>query len=71
MAICRENKCGKEIYFAINAETDKTIPVDADSMTQDEIDWASRGLEWDYDKTRHISHYKTCTNPNRFSKRKK
>ena len=56
---CREPKCRARIIFLENPASGKKVPVDADTVEADDEQ---------YVPTRHVSHFKTCTAPNRFSK---
>lgn len=54
---CRELSCNARIIW-LKTEAGKNMPVDADTVAAaDEM----------YDPTRHVSHFKTCKAPNRFS----
>lgn len=59
---CREPSCGKPIIWLKNPATGKTVPVDAATV---------EASDTEYVKGRHVSHFKTCTAPNRFSKGKR
>lgn len=60
--IVRCKACQARIVFLQSPNSDSKVPVDADTVEpQDEI----------YDASRHESHFRTCTDPNRFSKRKR
>lgn len=55
---CRDQKCRASIVY-LPTVTGGNMPCDSDSVgPADKI----------YDKRRHVSHFKTCRNPNRFSK---
>lgn len=69
--ICEDKTCAAKFYYLKNQETNKFIPVDLESLSADEIKKLEKFDAVYYDKTRHVSHYKTCKNPNRFSKKKK
>jgi hypothetical protein len=56
---CREAGCRARIIFMLNEATGKRVPVDADTVGPSDDQ---------YDPSRHVSHFKTCTAPNRFSK---
>lgn len=72
MAYCKEPDCGKEIIFLFNRETGKTVPVDLDSMKEEEIyRHKNRTAKVYYNKSYHISHFKTCSKPFDFSKSKR
>lgn len=49
--------CQKKIIF-LRTANGKRMPVDADQVSQDDSH---------YDPSRHVSHFKTCNDPNRFS----
>jgi len=46
------------------------IPVDASSLSAEEQERLRAGESIDYDRDRHVSHYRTCSDPNRFSRHK-
>lgn len=50
--------CGKELRF-IRTPAGKSMPVDADTCTDDDAIW---------DPAKHVSHFITCTQPDRFRK---
>jgi hypothetical protein len=54
---CREQTCVRG-SFGSKRPRAKTWPVDADTVEPDDTE---------YDGERHISHFKTCKTPNRFS----
>jgi hypothetical protein len=56
---CKEESCRKPIVWLRNPETGKTVPVDAETVGADH-DHYDRALG-------HVSHFLTCTKPNRFS----
>lgn len=70
MPICAYEPCSKVFYFLLNTKTGKYVPVDADSMTTEEKqDILINKKTIFYDGLRHISHFKTCLDPDRFSKK--
>lgn len=69
--VCKEPGCGMKFYYISNEETGKYIPVDLESLSANEIQNLELFNKVYFDKTRHVSHFKTCKNPNRFSKSKK
>ncbi len=70
MAYCNEPTCGKKIFFLFNQKTNRTIPVDADSMSEDEInDYLLRKRTVYFDSSRHLSHFKSCKAPSKFHKK--
>jgi hypothetical protein len=63
--------CETEMVFLRNYDTGRWVPVDVDSLTEDDV----RDLEDrhapnpSYSKDRgHVSHYETCDDPDRFSR---
>ena len=56
---CREQACRARIVW-LTTSAGKNMPVDADTVEPDDTE---------YDPDRHVSHFKTCTTPNRFSGR--
>ena len=67
---CKEKGCGMMIVFLFNPDTEKMVPVDMDSLNRNELTKVIRGENFNYERGRHVSHYKTCKNPDRFSKKK-
>lgn len=57
---CHEQSCRARIVFLKNPASGKSVPVDADTVEPDDDEYVS---------ARHVSHYKTCSAPDRFSKR--
>lgn len=68
---CQEKSCGMKFYYLKNLKTGKHIPIDIESLNAEEIKKIEHFDAVIYDSTRHVSHFKTCKNPNRFSKGKK
>lgn len=68
VTLCRSDKCKKEIVFLINTETGHSLPIDYSSLTMDEKQGLSKGVNVLYNKQHHVSHYKTCPDANKFSK---
>jgi hypothetical protein len=58
---CREPSCRARIVY-LRTPAGKNMPVDADSVLAEDAT---------YDAKRHVSHFKTCKKPNRFSKGKR
>jgi hypothetical protein len=56
---CREDSCRKPLIWLKNPATGKSVPVDAETVEATDTEYVSG---------RHVSHFKTCTAPNRFSK---
>ena len=73
---CIEATCRAEFIYVqnrSNPEKITTVPVDVDSFSQEELrqmttSGSSKGIH--FDGARHVSHFKTCTNPRRFSRRR-
>lgn len=69
MAFCNEHSCRKKIYFLYNQKTRRTVPVNADSMSEDEInDYLLHKRTVYFDGSKHVSHFNSCTAPNKFHK---
>lgn len=58
---CREPSCRARIVW-LKTATGANMPCDADTVEADDDE---------YDATKHVSHFKTCRAPNRFSGRRK
>lgn len=56
---CREESCKKPIIWLRNPATGKSVPIDAETVEASDAE---------YVKGRHVSHFKTCKAPNRFSR---
>ncbi len=54
---CRADSCRARIIW-LKTDTGKRMPVDADSVEP---------ADETYDPAKHVSHFKTCAAPNRFS----
>jgi len=67
---CRGKHCDKKIIFLINSETNRSIPVEYDSLTTDEIKGLDSGINVLYNKVHHINHYTSCPDRDRFRKKK-
>lgn len=57
MAECRS--CGEEIVF-LKTSTGKSIPVNADTVTEGDTQFEARAG--------HVSHFATCTEPDKWRK---
>lgn len=68
---CAEKNCGMKFYYIKNKETNKFIPVDITSLSEEETNKLQKFGTIFYDETKHVSHFKTCKNPDRFSRKKK
>lgn len=55
---CREATCNARIIW-LKTVANKNMPCDADSVEPDDDA---------FDAAKHVSHFKTCKAPNRFSK---
>jgi hypothetical protein len=60
---CREPTCRKLIVYLRNPKTGKNVPVDAETVQPDHDHYDA--------ELGHVSHFKTCSAPNRFSKGKR
>jgi hypothetical protein len=57
---CSQQGCRTQIIFLPNPATGRSVPVDADTVEPEHSE---------YDPAAgHISHFRTCTAPDRFSK---
>jgi len=70
---CRELTCNGLIAWLkgkVNPKTGlpATVPVEWDSLTNDEKERYELGERFDRDPSRHRLHAQTCTNPGRFFK---
>lgn len=65
MARCKE--CGAEIYF-LTTKKGKKIPVDADSMTEEDVQDIKTGNKRLFRYGDHVAHFLTCTDPDKFRK---
>lgn len=70
---CVEDTCKAEFIFLDNPASGNRVPVDVDSLSEDEVAEIALTKRTDgitYDPERHVSHFKTCTKPGRFTRRK-
>jgi len=70
---CAEETCRAQFVYLENREKGTIVPVDVSSLSQSELDvlqFTGRTDGVPYEKGRHVSHFKTCTNPGRFTRRK-
>jgi hypothetical protein len=58
---CREQGCRAQLIY-LPTRNGSRMPCDAETVLPDDVV---------YDPQKHMSHFKTCTNPNRFSKGKR
>jgi hypothetical protein len=67
---CR--KCGKDIFFAVNRKTGRSVPLDARSTVVYELDEESRRMDPDEPRVigrpAYISHFVTCPFADEFRK---
>ena len=65
--------CGKKMIYLYNANTLAMVPVDYETLTTEEKrDYhEAREILLNYNPAHHVSHFKTCTDPGRFSGTKK
>lgn len=54
-----------------NKKTKKIVPVNIDSLSAEDWELFNSDQEISYRSGEHISHFKTCTDPDRFSSKKK
>lgn len=65
---CSEPTCGKQFVYVESVRTPGAmVPVDVDSLSETEKQ-ADRPLQ--YVPGRHVSHFKTCTKPQQFSRKR-
>jgi hypothetical protein len=72
--ICASEKCRKEFGYLPNREKGTTVPVDVGSLSEDDLaimKTTGRSTDVDFDGKRHVSHFYTCLEPQRFSRRRK
>ena len=72
--ICKSEKCRKEFVYLPNRKTGSMVPVDASSLSEDDVAFirtTGRSIDVDFDGSRHVSHYKTCAEPTRFTRGKR
>lgn len=60
---CREQSCRAQIVWLENPDTGKSVPVDADTVKPEHDHYDA--------ELGHVSHFKTCSAPGRFSKGKR
>lgn len=65
---CREAICQAEIVFLITKKG-KKMPVDAESLSVDDVAALEAGEEVTFRYGDHISHYQTCPAAKTFSKK--
>ena len=68
---CDELTCHGLIAFLRNPESGRLVPADWDTLSNEEKEHYEEGREIVYQKERHVSHYKTCKNPRRFTRRER
>lgn len=67
---CAELTCHGLLAFLRNAETGRLVPADWDTLSTEEKEHYEAGREICFIPEKHVSHYKTCKNPNRFTRRR-
>lgn len=60
--------CGKTIYF-LKTVTGKTMPVTEDQLHEDELSALDNGIDVDFDRSRHISHFADCPDAKTFRRK--
>lgn len=69
-ATCREESCkAPMVWLVSNRDPAKNVPVDADSLSDDDVELLERREPVTFDPARHVSHFKTCKTPQRFTGR--
>ena len=68
---CRGPNCKQKIVFLQNAETGRTLPVNYDSLTMDEVKGLNNGVNVLYNKVHHIHHHKVCPDVEMFTKKRR
>lgn len=71
---CQSPKCSGIFVWLANRKSGSWIPVDVTTLSDEErerIHAAGHSRDIDYDGARHVSHYRTCADPNRFSSKGK
>lgn len=66
---CRAPKCKKEIVF-VKTPDGKDMPVDANSLTAEDIMLLAQQVVLNYKPGVHVPHWVTCTDPQHFKKEK-
>lgn len=68
---CRESTCKAEFVWLVSAkDASKHVPVDLDSLNDDDIDALERREEVTFSsESGHVSHFTTCKAPRQFSKK--
>jgi hypothetical protein len=65
---CREASCGVEFVWLDSVKSPgKFVPVDVDTLSEEDVELLERGEPVAYDERRHVSHFRTCTEANTFS----
>lgn len=67
---CSKPQCAKPIAF-LPTKTGKTMPVDEDSLSIQDMADIEDGKPVLYDGKRHVSHFGTCQFASQFSKKAK
>ena len=66
---CESPECKAEMVFLKNPKSGKMVPVDVDSLSEEDVQELEAEREIQWDNARHVSHYKTCKDPQRFTSR--
>lgn len=66
---CTADSCKIKIIMLLT-KNGKKIPVDYDSLTTEDKYEMLHGAKIIYRKNEHMTHFATCTEPNRFRKNK-
>lgn len=61
-------ECGQEFVFLKNFQTGKTIPVNLETITEEEKKGLEAGLQVGFNGKHHINHFADCPNRDKFRK---
>lgn len=53
------NRCEQEIAF-LKTASGKTMPVDAESLSEEDVELINRGDQPEFRYNDHVSHFATC-----------
>ncbi len=67
---CREQSCQAEIVW-LKTKKGKLCPVDVESLSEDDVAALENKEDVEYRYGDHVSHFKTCKTPGRFSSENK
>lgn len=65
---CESPKCGAEMVFLKNQKSGKMVPIDVESLSVGDLKSLDLNSEVEYDKDRHVSHFRSCKDVQRFAK---